>query len=160
MNFETAKWKLGIVRTNLFEVLSHVNHEYATRFDCELRDIFLALEAQLAHRHIIGKSYEVSAQSINRLAGELEEARMKTNELGDEFSRLRRELVQSQDRIKVLEEENRSLRAEIDLRSIPLITHLRKRLDEIDQEKQASDQRPNIGEMLCPEARYCFLNIE
>jgi uncharacterized tellurite resistance protein B-like protein len=51
------------------------------------------LEAQLAHRHILGKSYEVSAQSINKLAGELEAARMKANELGAEVSRLRNELA-------------------------------------------------------------------
>lgn len=33
------------------------------------------LKAKLANRHIIGKAYEISKESINKLAGELDEAK-------------------------------------------------------------------------------------
>jgi uncharacterized small protein (DUF1192 family) len=39
------------------------------------------LEAQLAHRHIVGKVYEVSRESINKLAGELDETRAELEKL-------------------------------------------------------------------------------
>lgn len=39
------------------------------------------LEAQLAHRHIVGKVYDVTAESINRLAGELDELKSSHEQL-------------------------------------------------------------------------------
>ncbi len=39
-----------------------------------------ALRAQLAHRHIIGKAYTISRESINALAGELDEARQQLSQ--------------------------------------------------------------------------------
>jgi chromosome segregation ATPase len=47
------------------------------------------LERKLSHRHILGKSYEVSAESINKLAGELDEVKAKlklTEQTKDHFS--------------------------------------------------------------------------
>lgn len=44
------------------------------------------LEAQLAHRHIIGKVYDVTAESINRLAGELEEMQHRCRELEQQLA--------------------------------------------------------------------------
>lgn len=43
------------------------------------------LKAQLTHRHIIGKSYEVSAESINRLAGECEELKAEIERLNQKY---------------------------------------------------------------------------
>jgi DNA repair exonuclease SbcCD ATPase subunit len=40
-----------------------------------------SLKAQLHHRHIVGKAYEVSRESIDRLAGELEETKAENESL-------------------------------------------------------------------------------
>ncbi len=39
------------------------------------------LRAQLAHRHIIGKAYEITAENINRLAGECDELKAEVAQL-------------------------------------------------------------------------------
>ena len=46
------------------------------------------LEARLMHRHIIGKVYDVTAESINKIAGELDEVKQENKDLKKQLAEL------------------------------------------------------------------------
>ena len=68
---ELNKMLLRLVNTNL-------DNQWDLRI---LRPECERLKAKLHRRHILGKAYEVSAESINRLAGELDEVKAENERL-------------------------------------------------------------------------------
>lgn len=57
----------------------------------ELQAELDAANAQLAHRHIIGKSYDVTAENINKLAGELEEMKEENADLKQKLEKVEKQ---------------------------------------------------------------------